>query len=253
MTIEKRIRGLHYHQWMEDSDGIPLGVEVLAYDGSGSMQGFSSMLGLAAGAGSSTSTSPKYLAGIMGEVHGGEDVDDEVNLTATANMIAGVIGKYSHKGTNASTYMGSAVRAEIGSPTTAAQAAVLAVLGGDSGVTSAGAAFGVDWENSTPTSRFNHGLDLEGPGSHDSYLVPRYNKSFLRMGGRYPNAGTVETVADLIVIAGTASPTDGTSGTGAGDAGAGSLYIRQSGSSSRIYVNANTKASPTWKEVTQAG
>lgn len=251
MTIEKRIRGMHYHQWLEDTDGIPLGVEILGYDGTGqSMQGFSSMLGLAAGAGSSTSTSPKYLGGLMAEVHGASSVDTTVNLTRTANIVAAIIAKYSHVGTNASTYMGAALRAEIGASTTAARAAVLAVLGGDNGVTSAGAAFAVDSENSTSTSRFNDGLDLEGTGVHDSYLLPRYNMGFIRMGGRVVNAaGAVVTVTNIRILGGTAAPTDGTSGTGAANAGPGSVYMRQDGTDSNFYINRGSLASPTWVTV----
>ena len=43
---------------------------------------------------------------------------------------------------------------------------------------------------------------------------------------------------------GAGAPVDGTSGTGAGSAGKGSLYIDVSGA--KLYINTNTKASPTW-------
>lgn len=251
MTTEKRIRGLGYHQWLEDTDGVPFGAEIIGYDGTNqSIQAASFMLGLKAAAGSSTSTSPKTLAAMHAELHGDGAVNDTVNLSATANILAAINGKYSHRGTNASTYSGAALRAEIGDQTTAARAAVLAVLGGDSGTTSATAAFGVDWENSTGASRFNLGLDLEGPAAHDGYQVPRYNQAFIRMGGRVQNAaGAVVTVSDIVVLAGTADPTDGTSGTGLNVAAAGSLYVRQSGSDSKLFINTNTAASPTWTVV----
>lgn len=170
MTEEIRIRGLHYHQWMENTDAVPFGVEVLAYDGTGqSMQAGSFMLGLAAGAGSSTSTSPKTLAALMAEVHGGNEVSDSVALTRTANSVAAIVGRYSHVGTNASTYLGAAIRGEIGGLSTSAYAAILAVLGGDNGTTTATAAFAIDYENSTVASGFLYGLDLAGGGSHDGY------------------------------------------------------------------------------------
>lgn len=252
MTIEMRVRGLHYHQWLEDTDGVPFGVEVLGYDGTGqSMQAASFMLGLAAGAGSSTSTSPKTLAAVMCELHDGSTVDGAaVDLTRTANITAALSAKYSRKGTDASTYSGAAVRAEIGDQATAAQAAVLAVIGGDGGATSAVAAFGVDWESSLAASRFNFGLDLEGPAAHDGYFIPRYNSGFIRMGGRVQDAaGALVTVADIVVIAGTAAATDGVAGTGAGVAGPGSLYIRQDGANSTLRINTNTLASPTWSAI----
>jgi hypothetical protein len=46
------------------------------------------------------------------------------------------------------------------------------------------------------------------------------------------------------VFSGSGAPTDGTSGTGAGKAGPGSLYVRTGNGT--IYVNTNTQASPTW-------
>jgi hypothetical protein len=45
-------------------------------------------------------------------------------------------------------------------------------------------------------------------------------------------------------------PVDGTSGTGAGTAGKGSRYTDTT--NGNLYLNANTKASPTWKLVTRA-
>ena len=251
MAREIRIRGLTDHQWMESSDDSGVFVQTVEWDRTLSMQCIAADLGLAAGVGSSTAGSPKYLAAMMGNVVTGT-TSSNVNLSGTQNIVAGVVGKYDHVGTNSSTYPSASIIGEIGDGSTAARAAVLAVLGGDTGATSAAAAFGVDWQSSTPTARFNYGVDLEGGGAHDSYLLPRYNQGYIRMGGRYPNAGTVETVADLVVLAGTAAPTDGTSGTGAGHAGAGSLYVRQSGSDSKVYINGNTMASPTWKLVTSA-
>lgn len=56
---------------------------------------------------------------------------------------------------------------------------------------------------------------------------------------------------DTIMFAGNAAPTDGTSGTGAGVAGPGSIYIRNL-TTPKMYINNNTKASPTWGLVTSA-
>lgn len=205
------------------------------------------ILGVAAG--SSTTLSPLYLAAVMGNVMEATAGD---GLTATKNMIAGVVGKLDVQGAISSTYPSAGVWGELGDLVSdALTAAVLAVVGGDSGVLTGGAMFGVDWLNSTPASKVNFGLDLEG-ATHDSYLTPRYGKGHIRLGGRFSNAGVLETVTDLLVLVGTAAPTNGTSGTGAGDADAGSIYIRQSGSNSKIYINGNTKASPTWNLVTSA-
>lgn len=50
---------------------------------------------------------------------------------------------------------------------------------------------------------------------------------------------------------GTGAPTDGTSGTGAGKAAPGSLYLRTD--SPNLYVNTGTQASPTWEIVARDG
>src|SRR3990167_3769380 len=153
--------------------------------------------------------------------------------------------------TNATaTYGGAAVRGEIGDLTTSARAAILAVMGGDSGTATANAAFGVDWNASTGASGFQYGLDLEGLAPHDNYTDPYYSRGFLRFGGRKRTAtGEYTRVNDIVVMAGTAVPTDGTSGTGVAFAGPGSLYIRQSGSNSNLLINTGTAASPTWSAI----
>lgn len=177
MAREKRIRGLPYEQWMEGAaaEETPLQVEIVEWDRTGAssaIQCVAADLTVVAAYGSSTSTAPVYCAPIMGNLIAGVAAigdNTAVNLSATANMMAGVIGKYSHVGTNASTYPASAVRAEIGSESTAAYAAVLAVIGGDTGLTTATAAFSVDNQNSLATSGFLYGLDLLGNGTHDGY------------------------------------------------------------------------------------
>ena len=127
---------------------------------------------------------------------------------------------------------------------------MLAVMGGDTTISTASAAFGVDWNSSIGTSSFAFGLDLEGPATHDGYLEPLYRSGFIRMGGRVRNAaGSHVEVNDICILAGTAAATDGTSGTGAGVAGPGSLYIRQDGASSTLLINTNTTASPTWSAI----
>jgi len=48
---------------------------------------------------------------------------------------------------------------------------------------------------------------------------------------------------DCVILSVSGAPVDGTSGTGAGLAGPGSICLSTSGQS---YTNTNTKASPTW-------
>jgi hypothetical protein len=53
----------------------------------------------------------------------------------------------------------------------------------------------------------------------------------------------------ISIFTGSAAPSDGTSGTGAGVARPGSLYIRADTTNSKLYINTNTTASPTWTAV----
>jgi len=135
------------------------------YDGTSSFQPIAIDLNLAATAGSSTD--PKYIAPIMGNVFGD-------TLTKTKTYIGGLIGKLSILGSKLSTYPWGAVIGEVGDGVEAADAgAVVAVLGGDSAVTGARAAFLVDNQNSTPGSGFDY---IVAPtANHDSYgaVVPR--------------------------------------------------------------------------------
>ncbi len=53
---------------------------------------------------------------------------------------------------------------------------------------------------------------------------------------------------DVFIVANSGAPTDGTSGTGVGLAGPGSLLVDYSNLA--LYQNTNTKASPTWTKTT---
>jgi len=68
-------------------------------------------------------------------------------------------------------------------------------------------------------------------------------------GGRPFSKPGVRFGNDLGVFPGTAAPTNGTSGTLVGVAGPGAIYQRTNGA---IYVNTNTKASPTWTQLSSS-
>jgi hypothetical protein len=77
-----------------------------------------------------------------------------------------------------------------------------------------------------------------------SYLVAVY-------GDEERIAAFVPIIGNDILFATTAgAPTDGTSGTGAGTHGKGSLCVDRT--NGKLYINGNTNASPTWKLVTSA-
>lgn len=65
-----------------------------------------------------------------------------------------------------------------------------------------------------------------------------------RIFGRIILTGALELPNNVQIIRGSGAPTNGTSGTGAGYAGPGSLYIDYT--NAVTYQNTNTKASPTW-------
>jgi len=62
--------------------------------------------------------------------------------------------------------------------------------------------------------------------------------------------GNLRLTNNVGIYVGSGAPTDGTSGTGAGNLGPGSLYIDYT--NKNMYINANTLASPTWKLFTRA-
>jgi hypothetical protein len=189
-----------------------------------------SILDLGAAAGSSTSTDPFTLYGVSGDVKG-------ASLTKTANYIAGVMGKYSVTGVKSTTYPAGAVLAEIGDGVSEADGAVVAFIGGDTAITKAGAAFKVRTTSSIAASGFDFGVDLQD-AIHDGYQA--VNSSFYKK-------GIMRLTEDVLVLVGTATPTDGVSGTGAGNAGPGSLHLNTS--DGKLRTNTNTKASPTWTVV----
>ena len=51
---------------------------------------------------------------------------------------------------------------------------------------------------------------------------------------------------NVLFLSGSGAPTNGASGTGAGIAGPGSLYVDTDNGAGNHYRNTNTQASPTW-------
>ena len=183
---------------------------------------------LGADYGSSTSTSPASGYGTLGIVSGS-------SLTRTSNYLAGVVGAYNITGTNASTFPKAGVVGFIADTTTTADAAVMAYLDGDGGITSAGAGFGITMQNTTAGSGFDYGMDLNMVSIGAGYVKP-YKKAEWRVSN------------DIVFLTGAGVPTNGT--TGADFAGPGSLCIDIT--NAKLYINGGTKASPVWKLVTSA-
>ena len=122
--------------------------------GGGATVGVRSILAIDSAFGSNDVNDPASAQAIRGRVTGS-------NLTKTRNYVAGVTGQYLVTGTNASEFINTGLLGVVGDQTTTANAAVVAYLDGDGGLTTAGSAYGVSMKNSTPGSGFDYGLDLQ--------------------------------------------------------------------------------------------
>jgi len=122
--------------------------------GAGATVGGSSILTVSSAFGSSDPNSPASAQGLRGRITGS-------NLTGNSNYLTGVTGQYLITGTNASNFIKAGVLGVVGDQTTTADAAVVAYLDGDGGLTTATAAYGVSMKNSTGGSGFDYGLDLQ--------------------------------------------------------------------------------------------
>jgi len=177
--------------------------------------------------GSSNPITPSSGQGVQGRIAGS-------NLTSTATYYAGVLGQYSVTGTNASTFVKSGVLGVVGNTTTTADAAVMAWMDGDGGETTARAGYAIGMTQSTGTSGFDYGMDLQlqdavgGGGS-----VQPYKKAELRVSN------------DVVVMTGAGAPTNGT--TGDDYAGVGSLYVDVT--AGKLYINTGAIDNPTWTVV----
>lgn len=152
------------------------------------------------------------------------------NLSKTGNATVGLHSIYGITGTNAGTFPKAAVLGEFHAGTTTADA-VFVAMGGDGA--SARAMYGVATLNED-INQTKYGLDL----STNSY-------SGLGKNVGYTQADILMSNDVAIIVGGSSAPTDGAAGTGAQFAGPGSLFI-MTGGTIKLYMNTNTKASPTW-------
>jgi hypothetical protein len=122
--------------------------------GGGATVGVRSILAIDSAFGSNDANDPASAQAVRGRVTGS-------NLTKTRNYVAGVTGQYLVTGTNASEFINTGLLGVVGDQTTTANAAVVAYLDGDGGLTTANAAYAVSMKNSTVGSGFDYGLDLQ--------------------------------------------------------------------------------------------
>lgn len=161
---------------------------VETYTDTGSHQTLAADLNLSEDVGSADGSDPKYIASIMGNLHG-------ASLEKDANYLGGVIGAYSVTGAKATSYPAGAVLGQITDGVTQADGAFVAYIDGDSAQTNARAAFTVMHNNSVPNSGFEVGLDLQG-AAHDGYNAVSYSVAELR----FSNGTKVTVSGDTIVF-----------------------------------------------------
>jgi hypothetical protein len=150
------------------------------------------------------------------------------------NHMAGLVGNFAVIGTYANNGLMAGVMGIINTNTLSGDAAVMAFMAGDSGVTTCRAAFGVAMAQTTPGSGFEFGIDLkmqdpiaDGGGSSG---VIAYTKANIRMED------------DVVVMVDAGAPVNGT--TGDDFAGTGSLYVDST--AGVLYINTGAINNPTW-------
>lgn len=202
----------------------------ITYSGANSLQPLAADLNVGAGVGRDAPDTA-FIAAVMGNILGAA-------LTKTGNYIAGTIGALSVTGANAARFGVGGVLGIIMDTVTIADAAVLAVLDGDSGQTNAEAMFGVKSNNSTAASGTNFGLNLMS-AAHDGFLA--VNAAFFKK-------AEIQLPNNICIRTGTGAPVDGT--TGDNVLGRGSLYVNEA--TGEWYINTGTITDSTWKLVTHA-
>ncbi len=128
------------------------------------------------------------MGNVMGTVH-----------ASSVSVIGGLIGKY-NVGTNATAYPAGAVIGEVGEDSgNTADAAFIAIRGGDSTQPTAGAAYAVRNLNSTNGNGFSYGLDLYG-AAIGSYQAVSYSVADIRLS----NGALIDnSTAKVIALGGT--------------------------------------------------
>jgi hypothetical protein len=190
------------------------------------------------GFGSSDYQTPGEALAVFGRVQTGAPF--AAVPTTTHNYMAGVAGEFAVIGSYTNTALMAGVLGIINTNTLSGDAAVMAFMDGDAGVTTCRAAFGVAMAQTTPGSGFEFGIDLkmQDPvldGGGPSRVIP-YTKANIRMED------------DVVVMVNAGVPVDGT--TGDNFAGIGSMYIDST--AGNLYIQTGVISSPVWKLVTRA-
>jgi hypothetical protein len=212
--------------------------EVIEVDQGTGAYGFYSRVEPTVGFGSSTFQTPGEAYGMFGRTQTGAPF--ATLPTTNFNHMAGVVGNFAVIGTYSNNGLMAGVMGIVNTNTLSGDAAVMAFMAGDSGVTTARAAFGVAMAQTTGGSGFDYGIDLKmqdpiADGGGPSGVIP-YKKANIRMED------------DVVVMVDAGAPVDGT--TGDNFAGIGSMYIDST--AGNLYLQTGVITSPVWKLVTRA-
>ena len=205
---------------------------VIPADQGTATSGFYSRVMPTVGFGSSDYTEPGEAFSVFGRVQTGAPF--ATVPSTTFNHMAGVVGEFAVIGTYANNGLMAGVMGTINTNTLSGDAAVMAFMDGDSGVTTCRTAFGVAMAQTTGGSGFDFGLDLKmqdpvADAGGPSGVIP-YKKANIRMED------------DVCILVDAGVPTNGT--TGDNYAGTGSLYVDST--SGVLYINTGAISNPTW-------
>jgi hypothetical protein len=157
--------------------------EVIEVDQGTGAYGFYSRVEPTVGFGSSTYQTPGEAYGMFGRTQTGAPF--ATLPTTTFNHMAGVVGNFAVIGTYSNNGLMAGVMGIINTNTLSGDAAVMAFMAGDSGVTTARAAFGVAMAQTTGGSGFDYGIDLKmqdpiADGGGPSGVIP-YKTAEIRL------------------------------------------------------------------------
>ena len=132
---------------------------VISVDEGTAASGFYSRVMPTTGFGSSDYLTPGEAFSVFGRVQCGTPF--AVAPSTTFNHMAGAVGEFAVIGTYANFGLMAGVMGTINTNTLSGDAAVMAFMDGDSGVTTARCAFGVAMAQTTAGSGFEYGIDLK--------------------------------------------------------------------------------------------
>jgi len=208
---------------------------VIPVDQGTAASGFYSRVMPTVGFGSSSYLTPGEAFSVFGRVQTGAPF--ATVPSTNFNHMAGAVGEFAVIGSYSNNGIMAGVMGIINTNTLSGDAAVMAFMDGDLGVTTCRAAFGVAMSQTTAGSGFEFGMDLKmqdpvadagGPTS-----VIAYTKANIRMED------------DVCVMVDAGAPVNGT--TGDNFAGTGSLYVDST--AGVLYINTGAITNPTWTVV----